>query len=176
MTDRRRFLTAMGAGLIVVEAWPALADTPAFQISSLALYLPNQAMVERGPSAKDLIAYIDALKDRANAILAQAQGRTGASGSLVVGLKPPAQSRLWVVMADKSRKAEFVTLLKAPLEGVQGPTVVGLNAFAINFNAWGGAQPPVSPTYPIPDEWLEVMRRGGGGMLPDSPMKAVWPD
>jgi hypothetical protein len=167
----------MGAGLAAAHAWPAMAETRAFQIASLVLYLPNQAMVERGPPAQALIAYIDALKDKANTILSQTPNQAGASGSLVVGLKPPAQSRVWVVMADKSRKAEFVSLLKAPLEQVQAPQLTGLNAFAINFNAWGGAQPPVPPGYPIPDEWIEAMKRiGGGGIMPDAPMKAAWPD
>jgi len=153
-----------------------MADTPAFRITSIVLYLPNQAMVERGPPAQALIAYLDALKAKASLVLAQAQPQVGASGALVVGLKPPAQSRVWIVMADKSRKAEFVSLMKAPLEAIQPPAVVGLNAFALNFDAWGGAQPPVAPGYPIPDEWMEAMRHSGGGMLPDAPMKAVWPD
>ena len=163
--------------MLAGAAWPARAFDHAFQITSLVLYLPNQALVERGPPVADLTAYINALKAKADAVLTQAPAGVGASGSLVIGLKPPARSRVWIVMPDKTRQPEFAALLKGPLEAIQAPAVQGLNAFAINFNAWGGAQPPPKQTYPVPDEWVEAMRKSGQtGILPDAPMRMVWPD
>jgi hypothetical protein len=147
----------------------------AFRMDSIALYLPEVAMKERGPSVDELVAFIKALVAKANdALEAKPKGR-GASGALVVALKPPARSRIWIMVGDEAREAEFVGLLKPPLEAVPSPSVSGYNAFAINFSAWGGGGPPVAGPLPLPKEWRDAMGTAGG-RLPDDVLKVLWPD
>jgi hypothetical protein len=174
--ERRLFL---GSGLALAAASGARAAEPAatFTMVSIALYLPENAMVERGPPVEPLVAYFKALVAAADAVLAAGPPQPGATGALVVALKPPARSRVWLMVGDVARTGAFTSALKGPLEAVPAPAVNGYNAFAINFTAWGGGAPlPRSPMpLPIPDEWLKAMT-GDGGVLPDSVLKVLWPD
>ena len=172
MINRRQMLVTAGAlaGLSATNA--TAADSHAFAITSIVLYLPEQAVEARGPSKEGFEKFIGALVARANALMSGAP-RPGMPAALVVGLKPPARSRVWLVANDKPREAELTTLLKAPLEAILAPPVTGFNAFALNFNAWGG-NGPNSMGYPIPDEWKHALVHGG--MLPDDAFKIIWPD
>ena len=171
----RRQLLVGATGALAAAAAPAFASTDAFRLTSLALYLPDVALRERGPDAEALTAFIDAIKAAANAELAGGPAEPGVSGSIVAGMKPPAKSRFWVVLADRPRAAALQARLKAPLEAIPPPTVRGWNAVAINFDAWGGDGKPHPPAMPIPDEWLRAVPRGGG-MLPDTALEAIWKD
>jgi hypothetical protein len=170
----RRRLIALAGGIVLGAPLAArAAAAPAFAMTSIVLYLPEAAIRERGPTVQEFELYINALKAQANYTLSKAPTEPGVSGALVIGLKPPARSRVWIVASDPARKAGLVGLLKAPLEAIAPPEVSGLNAFALNFNAWGGSGAP-GVGYPIPDEWKAGMTKGG--ILPDTPMQAVWPD
>jgi hypothetical protein len=173
MLERRLFLLAVAPFLAsMAEAGGA---GPAFVMTSIALYLPNKAMVQRGPSVEDLSNYIRALVSKADSVLSAHGPTPGASGALVVALKPPARSRLWVMVGDEAREGEFTTALQAPLEAVPPPSVTGVNAFAINFDAWGGGQPLRSHPLPVPDQWIQALPKKGG-ILPDAPLSVLWPD
>jgi hypothetical protein len=161
---------------VALAAGPARAQEPVFKYTSLVLYLPEQALEERGPSAEEFSAYVKAVQTTANYILAGAPKQPGISGSLVVAFKPPAQSRVWVVTTEKQRQSALLALLEGPLEAIAAPTVRGYNAIGINFDAWGGAPGPRAPaTYPIPDEWRDALKAHGGGILPDAALALVWP-
>jgi hypothetical protein len=170
--NRRKLFLGIGCFSAMARASSAAVNDQLFKMTSIALYLPDHAMAERGPSTELLVAYIKALVSRANEVLASQPPGPGVSGAVVMGLKPPNQSRMWLVVGDKTRKADVLSILKGPLEGVPAPAVNGLNAFAINFDLWGGGVRPVMPL-PLPDEWLPVMT---GSILPDGPLKALWPD
>jgi hypothetical protein len=165
----------MGAGLATAIAAPAWADDAVFKLVSISLYLPHQAMAERGPTSDELTAYIAALTDAAKAALAAAPKQAAVSSSIVVGLKAPGRSRVWIVGGGLEAQRALAGLMKTPLEAVRAPPVSGWNAFALNFDAWGGAGAPVA-AMPIPDEWRLAMQAQGGGMLPDDALKAVWPN
>jgi hypothetical protein len=169
-------MIAVMGGALAASAWtPALADEPPFALVSVSLYLPDAQMKERGPTSEDLKAYLANLVDHAKAVLTAAPAQAGVSGAIVVGLKPPGRSRVWLWSNDKTRQHGLSTLLKAPLEALPGPFVSGWNAFALNFKAWGGDTSPI-PQMPIPDEWNLALRSQGGGTIPDDALHAVWPN
>ena len=170
----RRQVLAGATSALAATATPALAATAAVKLTSLALYLPDAALRERGPDVDALAGFIDAIKAAANAELSRGPPEPGVSGSLVAGMKPPAQSRFWVVLPDSQRATTLQARLKAPLEAIRAPAVRGWNAVAINFDAWGGDGRPRPPGMPIPDEWLRAVPRGGG-RLPDTALEAIWP-
>ncbi len=169
-------MIAVMGGALAASAWtPALANDSAFTLAAVSLYLSDQAMKDRGPSPEELKAYIATLVEHANAVLAAAPAQAGVTGAVVVGLKPPSRSRIWLWSNDKTRQHGLSTLLKAPLEALPAPFVSGWNAFALNFKAWGGDMSPV-PQMPIPDYWNLALRSQGGGMIPDDALQAVWPN
>jgi len=132
-------------------------------------------MEERGPPVQVLSDFIKSLVAQANSVMAAAPKQAGESGSVVVGLKPPARSRVWIVAASSGDESKLTKILKAPLEAVPAPAVIGLNAFALNFDARGGSGAKPAG-FPIPDEWKRAMAKTGAGMLPDAPLKAIWSD
>ena len=169
-------MIAVMGGALAASAWtPALADDGPFALVSISLYLPDQAMKDRGPEPAELQLYVASLVDHAKAILTAAPAQPGVTGAIVVGLKPPGRSRIWLWSNDKTRQHGLSTLLKAPLEALPGPFVSGWNAFALNFKAWGGDNSP-AVQMPVPDEWSLALRSQGGGMLPDDALQAVWPN
>jgi hypothetical protein len=171
----RRTIVSGVTGLVAASTTPAWAATPAFQLTSLALYLPEVALRQRGPDTESLTAFIHAIVAAANAELSRGPGEAGCCGSLVVGMKPPAKSRFWVVMTDKGREASLQGRLKRPLEDVPPPEVRGWNAVAINFDAWGGDGTVHQPAVSFPDEWLRAVPQGGG-IVPDSAFEVIWRD
>jgi hypothetical protein len=174
---RRRFLALAAGGatqLCVLSAHGAAP--PPFVMTSITLYLPDEEFRRRGPSVQALTDYINALVEMANRSVAATPKIAGASGALVVAMKPPAKSRLWVMTGDPSQEAVLASVLDAPFEAVPAPTVRGLNAFAINFDVRGGGRRlPQDYPLPVPEAWRQVMPRGGG-LLPDTPLQALWPD
>ena len=162
---------ALAASAAAARAW---AGDDAFKLVSISLYLPDQTMQERGPDEKALAAYIEALVGAAKAALAAAPKQAGTTASIVVGLKAPGRSRVWIVGGGIANQRALTALLKAPLEAVPAPPVTGWNALALNFDVWGGGGAPTAKM-PIPDEWRLAMQAQGGGMLPDDALKAVWP-
>lgn len=187
MIQRRLFLitaaaltAAFGATAVAARAAdpaPKVDATPkAFATTNLSLYLPDDVMAQRGPPTSLLAPYVRALIAAADkAISALPPGR-GASGAFVVALKPPGRSRVWIMIGDPARQAEFTALLKGPLEAVPAPGGVrDVNAFAISFNAWGGGAPLASASLPVPDEWRRALPKGGG-VLPDDALRGAWPN
>ena len=146
-------LAAASAAASASRATAATSSSDVFLLKSIALYLPEKELVQRGMTADALGGYIKQLVTEANEVLGHTPRAPGASGALVVALKPPARSRLWVMVGDKTREAELASFLKSRLEAVPPPTVQGVYAFAINFDVWGGGKPLGVPFLPIPDEW-----------------------
>jgi hypothetical protein len=169
-------LATAGAAALAFRATAATSAGDVFLLKSIALYLPEKELVERGMTAAALAGYIKRLVSEANEVLGPAPRAPGASGALVVALKPPARSRLWVMEGDKTREAEFTSALKGRLEAVPPPPVLGVYAFAINFDVWGGGTPLRVSFLPIPDEWARVMTGKKQYLLPDDPLSVIWPD
>ena len=77
-------IRGVGSALSVLGANRAMAQTPAhFALTSVALYLPEQAMRERGPTTDALIEYIDKLKARAETVLRSSPKIPGCHAAIV---------------------------------------------------------------------------------------------
>jgi len=180
----RRLLLFMSAVALATAFAARAADPPpkaasppsAFVATNLALYLPDQVMLERGPPTEVLAPYVRALIAAAEKAVNAAPPGRGVSGAFVVALKAPGRSRVWIMVGDPARQAEFTALLKGRLEAVPAPGgVKDNNAFAIAFNIWGGGTPLASTSLPVPDEWRRALPKGPVN-LPDDALRVVWPN
>lgn len=134
-------------------------------------------MRERGvPEPKVLADYLLRLTAAAEHAIAAAPEQPGVAGAFVVAIKPPARSKIWVVLGDAKREPALTALLKEPLEAIPAFPVLGLLAFWRDFEAWGGG-----PTYdklhiwtPIPAAWKAELKEGD--VVPDGAFPGAWPD
>ena len=167
-----RYITA--TALAAALAWlPATAAEPVFERTSYSLYLPNEALVARGPAVETLVEYLKAIEEKTAEILARQGERNGVSLSLVVGIKPGSKSKLWVVAADSAAAAKYRTLLAPEIEAIPVPEVRGYNAFAINADFWGGDGWTGALPLPFPDEWIAT---APGGLVPDAALSILMKD
>jgi hypothetical protein len=169
----------VAAALLAVTAMLAVGAAkaePAFKMTSLALYQPNDVLVTRlGNDPAPFADYIKQIVAREAAVLANAGQHPGASGAIVVAIKPGQQSKVWIVMGLNGLPEPLLAQMKAEAESVAPVSVrLGPIAFAINFDVWGGGQSVTDATnpVPVPPEWL-----GGSGreVLPDGPLSRIWP-
>ena len=156
---------------------PAPAEAPAdvWVRKKVVLYLPDRVMKERVAVA-DLSPYLAAV-DEAVAAAAEAQPiQPGASGMMLLMVKPGERSRAWVVTGEPAMKPDVVAALTGAAGAVpapsvrQGPILVGLQ-----FDAWGGGAQPEGAVAPIPRDWYAHFSEDGG-VLDDALMAKVWPD
>jgi hypothetical protein len=89
-----------------------------FAVRSIDLYLPDFEMKSRGLSSVELTSYVERLSDAANHALRRASSGAGVSGFIVVGLKPPMQSRFWFMFQDPRAKARLQGMLTPTLQAV----------------------------------------------------------
>ena len=149
-----------------------------FKGGAVVFLLPDKLMQERGLTAESLTYYIKAVETLANSVLESLSNRQGVSGSLVLGVKPPSRSRLWVSMESVELDIEFLSLLKAGIEEIPAPRVFAPVAFAINFEAWGGSAEE-KPLIPLsPREWTDAVKKMGRSEMevPDEIFEVVWLD
>ncbi len=148
---------------------------PSFKIVSIALYQTDQDLLERGASAEALDRYIKKIDAAASAVLNRDLVPQGVSGALVLGIKPGAKSRLWIVLGDDRRKSVLMILLKAEIEAIAAPSVKQPIALAIHFDAWGGGHRVAVGA--VPSEWAEASRKAGRALaVPDEIFASLWPD
>jgi hypothetical protein len=165
---------AFVGAIFTTPAATAQSTAPVLEVNSYALYLPDQALRDRGPSVETLAGYLKAIETRTTEILTSQKERAAVSLSLVVGLKTGGKSKLWVVAANPATAARFETLLAPQIELIPAPAVRGYNAFAINVELWGGDGSLAPDTLPIPEAWKSAMP--DGGLLPDTPLSVLMPD
>lgn len=154
---------------------PAEAPVEAWVQKKVVLYLPDRVMKERIAVA-DLSPYLAAV-DEAVAAAAKAQPtQTGASGMLLLMVKPGERSRAFLVTGEPAMKPEVVAAITVAAGAVpapsvrQAPILVGLQ-----FDAWGGGAQPEGAVAPIPRDWYAHFSEDGG-VLDDAFMARVWPD
>lgn len=154
---------------------PAEAPADAWVRKKVVLYLPDRVMKER-VEITDLSPYLTAV-DEAVAAAARAQPtQVGASGMMLLMVKPGERSRAWIVTGEPTMKPEVVEALTAAAGAVpapsvrQAPILVGLQ-----FEAWGGGAQPEGAVAPIPRDWYAHFSEDGG-VLDDALMARVWPD
>ncbi len=170
-----RVTAALLAATAILAFGTAKAE-PAFKMTSVALYQPNDVLVARlDCDTASLANYIKQIVAREVDVLANAGQYPGVSGAIVVAIKPGRQSKAWIVMGANGLPEPLLARMKAEAEAVAPVSVrVGPIAFAINFDVWGGGQSVTDAAnpVPVPREWL-----GGNGheVLPDGPLSRIWP-
>ena len=177
----------MKSQALILLSLAAMLSTPAmgtstrggFMLTSVALYQPDPVLRERmGADATPLSTYLKALQAEASAVFSNAGGGAGTSGSIVVAVKPGGQSRVWLVLGQNKLNAALRGALITRLQAVQPVVAVtGPIAFALNFNAWGAGTPILQPGehVPIPEEWKAAMKGQPAGVIPDAPLRVLWP-
>lgn len=168
---RRTLLIALS----MVAPSCARSQETGFRQTSVSLYSPVFAWERDGPPAKVIAEYVLSLSARAKEVL-QTRPAVNASGSLVVALKPPKQSRVWVVTGEQAKTDILQAALAGPLGEVPPPTVRGVLAFALDFDAGaGGVQPNrLEGVIAVPEEWANALS-DKGGRIPDDALSVVWP-
>ena len=154
---------------------PVAAPAEAWAQKKVVLYLPDPVMKQRVEVA-DLSPYLKAV-DEAVAAAAKAQSsQPGASGMLLLMVKPGERSRAFVVTGEPPMKPEAVEAITAAAGAVPAPSVrEGPILVGLQFDAWGGGAQPQGAVAPIPRDWYAHFSKDGG-VLDDAFMARVWPD
>lgn len=154
---------------------PVEAPADAWVRKNIVLYLPGRIMEARIDVA-DLSPYLKAANEAAAAAAKAQPTQPGASGMMLLMVKPGERSRAWIVTGEPAMKPDVVAALTAAAESVpappvrQAPILVGLQ-----FDAWGGGAQPEGAVAPIPLDWYAHFSEDGG-VLDDDLMAKVWPD
>jgi len=154
---------------------PAEASAPAWVRKQVVLYLPDRLMKAR-IEVSDLSPYLLRVEEAVSAAAAAQPTQAGASGMMLLMVKPGERSRAWIVTGEPGMQPQVVEALTGAAEAVtapsvrQGPILVGLQ-----FDAWGGGAQPEGAVAPIPRDWYAHFSEDGG-VLDDDFMARVWPD
>ncbi len=154
---------------------PAAAPAEAWVQKKVVLYLPDAVMKQRVEVA-DLSPYLKAV-DEAVADAAKVQpSQPGASGMLLLMVKPDERSRAWLVTGEPPMNPETVEAITAAAGAIPAPSVrEGPILVGLQFDAWGGGAQPQGAVAPIPRDWYAHFSKDGG-VLDDAFMARVWPD
>ncbi len=174
-------IMAVLAVTAIAACSPGEAPAPAEQAAQawvrkkVVLYLPDRVMKERVEIAA-LSPYLTAVDEAVAAAAGTQPMQPGASGMLLLMVKPGERSRAFIVTGEPPMKPEVLEALTAAAVAVpapsvrQGPILVGLQ-----FDAWGGGAQPEGAVAPIPRDWYAHFSEDGG-VLDDALMAKVWPD
>lgn len=150
---------------------------PPFKMTSVALYQPEEMIPVRfGGEVQPLADYIKSLRATAEATFSVAKRGPGATGAIVVALRPGPRSKVWLALGDNLLDDTLRQTLIRNLEAIPPVEVHGGPfAFNLNFEAWGGGKPVTTSDDPlaIAPEWREA--KVSGGELPDAVLDVIWP-
>ena len=153
----------------------AAAPAEAWVRKDVVLYLPDHVMKARADEAT-LSPYLQAAGAAAEAAVRAAPVQPGASGMVLVMVKPGQRSRAWVVTGDPAPSAQTLAAMVAAVEAVPAPAVrEGAVLVGLGFDAWGGGAAPAGAQPPLPRDWYSYFSKDGG-RLDDAFMARVWPD
>lgn len=158
-------------------AAPAGAEAPAdaWAQKDVVLYLPDPVM-KRRIEISALSPYVQAAGTAAEAAVRAAPPQAGASGMLLLMVKPGGRSKAWLVTGEPAPSAQTVAAVIAAVEAVPAPAVrEGPVLVGVGFDAWGGGAAPAGAQPPIPRDWYAHFP-SNGGLLDDAFMARVWPD
>lgn len=154
---------------------PVEAAAEAWVGKDVVLYLPDPVMKKR-VEVSALSPYVNAAARAAEGVVRAAPVQPGASGMLLLMVKPGGRAKAWVVTGEPALKAETVAAMVKAVEAVPAPAVrEGPVLVGVGFDAWGGGPPPAGASPPIPRDWYRYFSKDGG-RLDDAFMARVWPD
>ena len=153
----------------------AEAPAEAWRGKEVVLYLPDPVMKAR-VEVSALTPYVNAATAAAEGAIRAAPAQPGASGMLLLMVKPDGRTKAWVVTGDPAPSPETVLAVVEAVEAVPAPAVrEGPILVGVGFDAWGGGAPPAGASPPIPRDWYGYFAKDGG-RLDDAFMARVWPD
>ncbi|MFC5372322.1 hypothetical protein ACFPIF_07165 [Brevundimonas faecalis] len=153
----------------------ASAPAEAWVGKDVVLYLPDPVMKKR-VEVSALSPYVQAAGAAAEGAVRAAPVQPGASGMLLLMVKPDGRARAWVVTGEPALSPETVAAVVKAVEALPAPAVrEGPILVGIGFDAWGGGPPPAGASPPIPRDWYGHFAKDGG-LLDDAFMARVWPD
>jgi hypothetical protein len=154
---------------------PVEAKAEAWVGQDVILYLPDPVMKAR-VEVSALSPYVNAATLAAEGAFRAAPVHPGASGMLLLMVKPGGRARAWVVTGEPALNPETVAAVVKAVEAVPAPAVrEGPFLVGVGFEAWGGGAPPAGASPPIPRDWYSYFPKDGG-RLDDAFMARVWPD
>jgi|GEM_PF-1754508 len=156
---------------------PETAETGSAKFLETALYVPTPQLEARfGTDPKPLGDYVNELKARVNAILAETEP-VGAKGLLVaVGLKTDRRSKVWCQAIEGSIPAALLKTLERELADIEA---IALKAGPAGFGLKFGLNGQSPDTFPkVPERWSDAAQSTRSKMLipPDDLFKILWPD
>ncbi|WP_313472526.1 hypothetical protein [Brevundimonas sp.] len=151
---------------VPVEAWRG---------KDVVLYLPDPVMKAR-VEVSALTPYVNAATTAAEGAFRAAPVQPGASGMVLLMVKPGGRAKAWVVTGEPAPSTDTIAVVVKAVEAVPAPAVrEGPILVGVGFEAWGGGAPPVGASPPIPRDWYSYFPKDGG-RLDDAFMARVWPD
>jgi hypothetical protein len=169
------------AGFIACCPMPAFSQAlaPAFESGDIALLQPEAEISGRiGGDAEALVSYIKALADACLEEAEKHRRMAGATGLLVVAVRPGYRSRAWLEFGRNSVDPAIVLGLRKRVEAVRPLRVhEGVISFSVSFDLWGGGEPVASPEKPLvmPAEWEAAVGKLGRPAETESVLDVVWP-
>lgn len=153
---------------------PSEAEGTTWLKEEVILYMPDKVMKAR-IKVEDLSPYMTAVDKAAEQVVLAKKTGVGASGMLLIAMRPGGQSKAWVVTGepplDQAIADEMITAAEAvPVPTINEETVL----MGIQFHAFGGGVAPVSAGPPIPRDWYAHFGKDGG-VLDDALLAKVWP-
>jgi hypothetical protein len=151
-----------------------------FEVNDLTLYQPDAVLAERLGTVDAFGAYVNTVRDKLSEFWENNKVPQPMAGVVVVGIKPPSQSRFWLILPVEQR-AEFQLALNSKLKDLPVPPVKnGGVAVAINFTL-GDITPPVRDMKqyapPMPEEWSTALKTmTEPEPLPDCVFNRIWKD
>ena len=153
---------------------PAEAAGTVWLNGGVVLYMPDNIMKAR-IKIEDLSPYMKSVDEAAKAVVEAQEGQKGASGMLLVAMRPQGQSKAWVVTGEPQMDQRVADAMVTAAEAVPAPTVIEETVLVgIKFHAFGGGTAPVSAGPPIPIGWYSHFSQHGG-LLDDALLEKVWP-
>lgn len=159
------------------EPAPAPVEAPAeaWIQKEVVLYLPDRIMKQR-VDVSDLSPYLRTAGAEAAAAMQAQPTQPGASGMLLLMVKPGGRSKAWIVTGEPALKPEVADAVIRRVEAVPAPSVrEGPILVGLQFDAWGGGAAPAGAAPPIPRDWYAHFSKSGG-LLDDALFAKVWPE
>jgi len=156
---------------------PATPEAGVAKLLGTILYVPTPQMEARfGADPQPMADYVNALKARANAVLAEAEPTTARGLLVAVGIKAGRRSKVWCQPVEGPMPPTLVRTLERELGEVEAVALkAGPAGFGLQFGL-NGKTPAEFPKFP--GRWDDAAGAGRSKTLipPDDLFKILWPD
>jgi hypothetical protein len=167
---------------LLVCLWSPLCvaqNLPPFSVTGVSFYQPKEELRERmGDNPDVFVHYVEQISLEMKKVFEKAASGKGASGALVIAIKPGSKARYWLALGSNHLDQSVHDQILSIAAKATPMDVRGVVAMAIHFDAWGGGTAITQAQFPyaMPVEWEQALKTSGGGRLPDAVLSVLWPD